>query len=70
MSSRSVAEYSSLIAIHVAITSGSRAQLAATQGLTLVHFFDQRKHFLWDTLGTISRLMGHNSSQTEPKTSH
>jgi hypothetical protein len=25
---------------------------------------------LWDTLGTISRLMGHNSSQTEPKTSH
>ena len=24
------------------------------QGLTLVHFSAQRKHFLWDTLGTFS----------------
>jgi len=24
-------------------------------GLTLVHFIAQRKHFLWDTLGTFSK---------------
>jgi len=34
------------------------------QGLTLVYFSAQRKHCLWDTLGTFSRFMGHYSSQT------
>ena len=28
---------------------------SSTQGLTLVHFLAQRKHFLWDALGTFSR---------------
>ena len=40
------------------------------QGLTLVHFSAQREHFLWDTLGTFSRKMSHNSSQTGLKTAH
>ena len=40
---------------------------ACRQGLTLVHFSAQRKHFLWDTLGTFSTYMGHtgNSKQTD-----
>ena len=29
------------------------------RGLTLVHFSTHRKHFLWDTLGTFSRWVGH-----------
>ena len=41
---------------------------AVRQGLALVHFSAQRKHFLWDTLGTVSRQMGHNSTQTGHKT--
>jgi hypothetical protein len=31
------------------------------QGLTLVHFSGQLKHCLWDTLGTFSIYVGHNS---------
>ena len=38
------------------------------QGLTLVHFLAERKHFLWDILGTYSRIMGHNSSEIGHKT--
>ena len=40
------------------------------QVFTLVHFSAQRQHFLWDTLGTFSRWMGHDSSQTGHKTAH
>ena len=40
---------------------------SADQGLTVVHFPAQRKHFLWDTLGTFIRNMGHKSSQTGHK---
>ena len=40
------------------------------QGLTLVHFSAQRKHSLWDTLGTFSIYAGHSSSQTGHKTAH
>ena len=40
------------------------------QGLSLVHLSAQRKHFLSDVLGTFSRQMGHNSSQTGHKTAH
>ena len=36
--------------------------------LALVHFLAQRKHFLWDTLDTFGRQMGHNSSATGHKT--
>ena len=44
--------------------------VTSTQGLTLVHFSAQRKHYLWDTFGTFSRQMGHKSSQTGHKTAH
>jgi hypothetical protein len=40
------------------------------QGLTLVLFSAQRKHFMWDTLGTCNRYMGHNSSQSGRRTAH
>ena len=40
------------------------------QGLALVHLSAQRKLFLWDTLSTFSRYMGHNSSQTGHDTVH
>jgi hypothetical protein len=32
---------------------------ASDQGLTLVHFLTQRKHFLWDTLAGFSDKNGH-----------
>ena len=40
------------------------------QGLKVVHFSAQRKHFLWDMMGTFSRYVGHASSQTEHKMVH
>jgi len=46
------------------IRNGSRV---SNQGLTLVHFSAQLKRLLWDTLGTLSRYMGHNSPQTGHK---
>jgi hypothetical protein len=38
------------------------------QRLTLVHFSPQRKHFVWDTSGPFSGLLGHYSSQSGHKT--
>ena len=50
-------------------TSRGRPALAPSRhGLTLVHFSAQRKQYLWDTLGTFNRYMGHNSSQPGHKT--
>jgi len=49
------------------VDDGSAAVLKLVgerQGLTLVYFSAQHKHFLWDTLGTFSTCVGHNSSQT------
>jgi hypothetical protein len=40
------------------------------QGRTPVHYSAQRKHILCDTLGTLMRWTGHNSSHTEHKTAH
>jgi hypothetical protein len=51
----------------VVVDVAPRGEEAARQGLTLVHFLAQRKHFLWDTLGTFSRWMGHDSSETGHK---
>ena len=36
-------------------------EFTAGDDITLVHFSAQRKHFLWDTLGTIRSYIGHNS---------
>jgi hypothetical protein len=41
---------------------------AVAQGLTLVHLLIQRKHFSWETLGTLIGWTGHTSPQTEHKT--
>jgi hypothetical protein len=49
---------------------GGAAHAALCQGLTLVHLSAQREHFLRDTLGTFSRQMGHNSSQSGHDTAH
>ena len=58
----------------VVVPSFARAPITSistsSQGLTLVRFSAQREHFLWDTLGTFSRWMGHNSSLTGQKTAH
>jgi hypothetical protein len=60
------------MSMHAARTWRSASIPPNMQGLTLtlVHFSAQRKHFLWDTLGTFSRYMGHNSSQTGHITAH
>ena len=34
---------------------GSSRRSTSAQGLTLVHFLAQRKHFVWYTLGTLNR---------------
>ena len=44
--------------------------VAKWQGPTLGHFSAQRKHSLWDTLGTLGEYMGLNSSQSGHTTSH
>ena len=44
-----------------------RPFLTVFQGLTLVHFPAQRKHFSWYTLGTFSIYVVYNSSQLDIK---
>ena len=48
-------KHSSLALSWRAAEDSSPLTAARSQGLTLLHFSAQRKHFLWDTLGTFSR---------------